>query len=127
PEEFREHAAAGRVGHTGLAESIALIARGLGRHVEPGSVEEALAPVIAQMPLDSALGLIRPDCVAGIHQTAAWQGDDLRIELDLTMQVGVEHSRDTVSIDGPVQLHLKIPGAVPGDSATVATLLNHIN
>lgn len=126
PEHFRELAAAGKIGHEGLPESIALLAAGLGRKVENGSIQVTLDPVIAQKATASALGLIQPGMVAGIHNVGRWSGDGLTIELDLTMAVGTPEPRDVVKLEGPVGLTLKIPGGLPGDSATVAALLNHI-
>ena len=46
------------------------------------------------------------------------------IELDLTMAIGAEEAQDRIEIAGPVPLTAIIPGATPGDSATVAALIN---
>lgn len=127
PEKFRELAAQGKIGHEGLPESIAMIAAGLGRRVPPGAIEITLDPVIAEKPTPSALGLIEPGLVAGIHNTGKWSGDGIAIELDLTMAVGTPNPGDRVTLEGPVQLNLHIPGGVPGDSATVAALVNHVH
>ncbi len=123
---FNELMAAGKIGHEGLPESVAMIAAGMGRSAAPGSIEVGLEPVIASKPTSSALGLIQPGFVSGIHNTAQWSGDGLSIHMDLTMAVDLPDPRDTVTLEGPVQLRLKIPGGIPGDSATVAALLNHI-
>jgi 4-hydroxy-tetrahydrodipicolinate reductase len=48
----------------------------------------------------------------------------LSIELDLTMAVGAEDPQDRVELSGPVPLTLIIPGSTPGDTATVAALIN---
>ena len=126
PEKFHQRAEAGEVGHVGLGESLALLAAGLGRSVEPGSIDEQLHPVLAETPTASSLGLITPGSVAGARHLATWRDTNLVIELELTMAVGLTDPVDRVKLEGPVQLCLKIPGSVPGDSATVATLLNHI-
>jgi 2,4-diaminopentanoate dehydrogenase len=123
-EQFRELAAAGRMGHRGLAESAAMLAAGLGRKVEPGSVVELLEPVVTDRVCPCELGLIEPGRVAGMRNIARWEGDGLEIELDLTMAVGVEDAADRIEFDGPVHLRMRIPGATPGDSATVAMLVN---
>lgn len=123
---FRELAADRAIGHKGLAESVALLAAGLNRRVEPGSVHETLEPVIAEQSLDSALGTIQPGLVRGMHNVGVWENDGLRIELDLTMAVGEESPKDKILIEGPVHLKLVIPGSLPGDSATVAALVNQI-
>lgn len=123
---FREKAAKGEIGHVGLAESVALLAAGLGRCVEPGSVEEKIEPMIAQEAVTSAIGLIGPGEVTGVHQVARWRGHDLTIELDLRMAVGLAETYDRITLEGPVRLCSKIPGGIPGDSATVAALVNHV-
>jgi 4-hydroxy-tetrahydrodipicolinate reductase len=127
PEKFRELAAQAKIGHEGMPESIAMIAAGLGRRAAPGSIQVALEPVIADKPTPSALGLVEPGMVAGIHNTGRWSGDGLTVELDLTMAVGTPDPGDRIILEGPVQLTLHIPGGLPGDSATVAALVNHVH
>lgn len=126
PGRFQELKARGAIGHAGLCESAALLVAGLGREAAPGSVEEMLEPVIADRHFNSSRGPIEPGFVAGIRNRAVWRGEGLEVELDLTMAVGVEDPHDRIQIEGPVQLELRLPGAVPGDSATVAVMLNLI-
>ncbi|HEX7009041.1 MAG TPA: Gfo/Idh/MocA family oxidoreductase [Phycisphaeraceae bacterium] len=126
PETFHQLAQQDKVGYAGLAESVALIAAGVGRHAAPGSIEETLEPVLAERAIPSPLGLVSPGEVAGLRNTARWQGQGVQIELDLTMAVGLADPQDRIILEGPVPVCLKIPGALPGDSATVAALLNHI-
>lgn len=125
---FELAAREGTVGHDGLAESVAMIAAGLGCRVEPGSIEQSIEPVIADRPTQSLLGLVGPGEAAGLHQIARWSDAQrpLAIELDLTMAVDLPDPKDKVHIDGPVQIAMKINGGLPGDSATVAALLNHV-
>lgn len=125
-ESFKALAAENKLGHQGLAESVAMLGAGLGRTVAPGSVSETLEPVVADTARPSALGVIQPGQVAGVHHVATWEGEGLRIELDLTMAVGVADPVDKIRLQGPVNLCLKIPGAIPGDSATVASVLNNL-
>lgn len=126
PEQFHQKAASRcRPGHVGLAESLAMLAAGLGRRVEYGSIQLTLEPVIAQQAIHSALGLVEPGRVAGVHQQARWSDDQLSLELDLTMAVGLPDPKDVIEINGPVALRCKVPGGVPGDSATVAMLVNY--
>jgi len=125
-DEFGALARAGKIGHMGIAESVALLAAGLGCQVPPGSVTVTLEPVLAEQPMQSALGLIEPGQVTGIHNTAQWQNERLRVELDLTMAVGTPDPIDVVELEGPVHVRLKIPGGLPGDSATVAAMINHL-
>jgi 2,4-diaminopentanoate dehydrogenase len=125
PQAFAERAKAGKIGHMGLGESVAMIAAGLGRKVQPGSVDVTLEAVLADRPIASAVGLIEPGRVAGIHNVGRWSGEGLAIELDLTMAVGLTDPKDVVELNGPVQLRMQIAGGIPGDSATVAALVNY--
>jgi len=124
PEQFQAKAACGKLGHQGIAESVALLAAGLGHHVMLDQVTVHLEPVIADRPIPSGLGLIDPGRVTGMRNTAHWTDGELTIDLDLTMAVGLGDTRDTVEIDGPVPLKFTVNGGLPGDSATVAMLLN---
>ena len=123
-ERFNELKAAGKIGHVGLPESVAMLGAGLGLRIAPGTIVETLEPVIADQPTPSAMGLIEPGMVAGIHNTASWQDQGVLLSLDLWMAVGLNDPKDVIEIEGPVQLRMKIPGSIPGDSATVAILVN---
>jgi len=125
PEEFEARARTGRLGHMGLTESVALLAAGLGREAQPGSIRVTLDPVLATRAIPSSLGLIEPGRVAGMRNTASWEGQGLTIDLDLTMALGLADPADTIEVSGPVTLKLQVPGGVPGDSATVAAMLNY--
>lgn len=121
---FDELKAKGAIGHKGLAESIAMIGAGLGREVKPGSVKEDLVPLTTDKPIESGLGTIQPGQVRGMHNTGSWSGDGLTIELDLIMACAEPNPRDEIQIGGPVPLTVQVPGSTPGDSATVAALIN---
>ena len=124
PEHFKGLAAKGAIGHMGIRESVALIAAGLGRTAEPGSVKTTLDPVIAEREMDSLMGKIKPGMVCGMRNTASWSGGNLTIDLDLVMAIGAKDPQDRVELAGPVPLTAIIPGATPGDTATVASLIN---
>jgi hypothetical protein len=123
-EEFAALKAKGEIGHQGIAESVAMIAAGLGRVAKAGSVQVGLDPVMADREVPSAMGPIKAGQVRGMHNTAHWSDGQLTVELDLTMAVGEKESKDVVEIDGPVPLKLEIHGGTPGDTATVAALVN---
>ena len=123
-EHFNGLKKEGKIGHKGLAESIAMIAAGLGRTVAPGSVKEELVPLTTDKEITSGLGVIKPGQVRGMHNTGSWSGDGLTIELDLIMACAEPNPRDEIQIGGPVPLTVQVPGATPGDSATVAALIN---
>ncbi len=123
-EQFQQRAAAGKMGHQGLAESVALVAAGLGHEVSPGAVTVALEPVVTSKPLTSALGMIEPGRVSGMRNTAHWADDHLSVDMDLAMAVGLEEPKDFIELGGPVAVKFKVICGLPGDSATVAILLN---
>lgn len=123
-EEFNGLKAQGKIGHMGIGESVAMIAAGLGREAKPKDVKIGLEPVIAKKKMASLLGDILPGKVCGMNNTASWSGKGLTIELDLTMAVGTEDEKDQVELSGPVPLTLIIPGSTPGDTATVAAMVN---
>src|SRR5262245_11633566 len=87
-DEFNDLKAQNAIGHMGIAESVALIAAGLGRKVKKGTVKVGLEPLLADQPMDSLLGRIESGKVRGMQNTASWSGDGLSIELDLIMALG---------------------------------------
>jgi hypothetical protein len=113
-----------KIGHMGIAESVAMIAAGLGREAKLKDIRITLEPVIAKKRTQSLLGPIEIGMVSGMRNTAKWLKNGLKIELDLTMAVGAEDAQDRVELNGPVTLTAVIPGSTPGDSATVAALIN---
>ncbi len=123
-EHFNSLAQQGKIGHKGLGESVALLAAGLGQRAALDQIAETLDPVVADKPLDSALGRIEAGQVRGIHNVGRWKNELLEIELDLTMAVGEPNPIDSVDLDGPVPLTIQVPGGTPGDTATVASMIN---
>jgi len=123
-EQFAALKERNEIGHQGLAESVAMIAAAFGRDAKPGTVDVTLDPVITDREIPSAMGMIKPGQVRGMHNVGRWSDSHLSIELDLTMAVGLTDPKDFVEITGPVPLKLEIPGGTPGDTATVAALVN---
>jgi 4-hydroxy-tetrahydrodipicolinate reductase len=123
-EHFNGLAREGKIGHMGIAESVAMLAHGLGREIRKGDVKVTLDPVVADREMPSLLGTIKPGQVCGMHNTAKWSGHGLSIDLDLIMAIGTKDPHDLIEIGGPVPLKLRIEGGTPGDSATVASLVN---
>jgi len=124
-EEFAQKAAGGRMGHIGLAESLHMLAAGLGWELE--DVTDTLEPVLAGQQITTPHVTVQPGQVAGIHQVARGRtAGGQTVELDLSMYVGAPNPRDEVRIDGDPGAHLLIPGGVFGDSATVAIVANAV-
>jgi 4-hydroxy-tetrahydrodipicolinate reductase len=123
-EYFNALARDGKIGHMGIAESVAMLAAGLGREVKKGDVKVTLDPVVASREMSSLLGTITEGQVCGMRNTANWSGDGLTIDMELVMALGTKEPHDLIELDGPVPLRLRIEGGTPGDSATVASLVN---
>ena len=123
-EQFESLAKQGKIGHMGIGESVAMIAAGLGRDAKIKDVRITLEPVIANRAMSSRLGKIKNGMVSGMRNTASWRGKGLKIQLDLTMAIGADDPEDRVEISGPAPLVAIIPNSTPGDSATVAALIN---
>jgi 4-hydroxy-tetrahydrodipicolinate reductase len=112
-DEFMKGVADGRIGHVGLAESIAMIADALGWELE--RITEEIEPV-----MEGAT-------VKGLHQVAqGLQAGRSTITLDLTMAVGASNPRDTVVMDSDPPMNVTVAGGTHGDVATCAIAVNAI-
>jgi 4-hydroxy-tetrahydrodipicolinate reductase len=123
--EFNSLAAQGKMGHVGLTESAALIARGMGWRWE--KIEQKTEPVVADREIRTEFVHVAPGQVAGVRNTA-WaivEGSE-RIRLELQMYVGAPEPQDEITIHGDPNMVVRIPGGTPGDIATVAILVNAI-
>jgi 4-hydroxy-tetrahydrodipicolinate reductase len=113
-EEFQAGVAARRLGHVGLGESAAMVARGLRLPID--EVPETLSPVVG------------PDGrVQGLHQTARVMSAGRQVvELDLTMAVDAPSPHDRIVIEGDPSIDVRIEGGFQGDRATVGTVVNAV-
>jgi 4-hydroxy-tetrahydrodipicolinate reductase len=111
--EFAQGVASGKIGHVGLAESIAMIADALGWTLD--TLSEDIEPVI-----DGA-------AVRGLHQVAyGLRGGRPAITLDLTIAVGAPNPRDTIIMDSDPPINVTVAGGTHGDVATCAIAVNAI-
>lgn len=124
PEQFDELKKQNRIGHMGLPESVVMVAQGLGRHPLKSEIQVSLEPVIADQPIDCALGTVQPGQVCGMRNVGTYAGGGIEIELDLTMALASPDPRDEIEIVGERTLRTIIPGSTHGDTATVAALVN---
>jgi hypothetical protein len=114
-EAFHVGVAERRLGHVGLAESAALVARGLGLPI--GAIEEAIDPVV-----DAHTGR-----VLGVRQLASVQAGGVeRVRLELTMAVGARDPHDRIVIEGDPPLDVRVEGGYAGDRATVGAVVNAV-
>lgn len=125
PEDFRAKFAAGRAGHAGFRESVALIAHALGWTLD--AIEETCEPVIAETRLATQFFDVARGQTRGLHQRALGLVDGTpRITLNLVMALNEPDPHDTLIVRGRPRLQLTLPGGVAGDDATVATLINTV-
>lgn len=120
-EEFAEGVAARKLGHVGLTESAAMIAVGLGLPV--GEISETIEPVLAAKETEG----VPAGRVLGLHQIAQVRAEgEIKVELDLTMAVGVSEAFDRIEIQGDPPVSLTVAGGFHGDRATVGCVVNAI-
>ncbi|MAX27694.1 MAG: dihydrodipicolinate reductase [Phycisphaeraceae bacterium] len=127
PETFQSLFQQGKAGHAGFCESAALLAHSMGWHVTADDIVETLEPVVADKPIKTEHVTVEPGQTRGLHQMVKvmYKGE-LVIDLDLTMALCEETPHDTVTIEGAPNLTLTFPDGVPGDQATVASLINSV-
>lgn len=114
---------AGRAGHAGLRESLALIAHTMGWTLN--SIETRSEPVVADREIRTEFFVVTAGQVCGIHQRARGSvGGVERILLEIRMYLLAPTPHDTIEITGRPNLRRTIPGGIPGDKATVAALIN---
>ncbi len=125
PEEFRAEVEAGRLGHVGFPESVAMIASGLGWDLE--RTEQTVEPVIAEREIKTTEVAVTAGEVCGLRQQVrGWIGGEPRIELRLEAYLGAPEPTDLVRLEGVPELELRIPGGTHGDLATVASVVNYL-
>lgn len=124
-EEFNKLIEAGTLKHVGLAESIAMIAAGLGW--ELNNITETIEPVILDNEVSSDFVIVKPGQAAGVKQVGyGWKDGKKLITLDFQAHIGAEESYDTVYITGTPNMEVTIKGGTHGDLATAAIVVNSV-
>ena len=124
-EEFNALVQAGTLRHVGLAESIAMIAAGLGWELD--DITETIEPVLAEAEVHTEFVTVKAGQVAGVKQVGYGMrdGNEL-ITLDFQACVGAKESYDAVYITGTPNMEVVIKGGLHGDIATAAIVVNAI-
>lgn len=122
-EEFKERVAAGALRHVGLAESIAMIASGLGWELD--QITESIEPIVAKARVKTNFVTVEPGQAAGVRQVGRGirAGEELII-LEFEASVGAPESYDAVYITGTPDMEVIIKGGTHGDIATAAMVVN---
>jgi 4-hydroxy-tetrahydrodipicolinate reductase len=125
PDDFRAKFAAGKAGHAGFQQSVALLAHAMGWKLD--EIRESCEPVVATSRVVTKFFDVAPGQSLGIHQKCVGlSGGETRIKLDLQMYLDAPLPHDAIVIKGRPELNLVLNGGVAGDDATVAALINII-
>ena len=123
PVAFRAKLLAGQAGHAGLRESVALVAHALGWKLD--EIAATGEPVIAEKNIRTRFFDVAAGQTCGIHQRAmgVLAGRE-KIALDIKMYLEAPAPHDAIRITGRPDLDVTINGGVPGEDATIASLIN---
>jgi hypothetical protein len=125
PDEMRRLFAAGKAGHAGFLESLALLEHAMGWTFNESY--ELFEPVVAPYEITTKFFTVKKGQCCGIHQTViAKTGSAQRVHMDLKMYLDAKDPHDAIKISGEPPLEVRINGGIAGDSATVASLVNAI-
>jgi 4-hydroxy-tetrahydrodipicolinate reductase len=124
-DEFERRVREGGVRHVGLAESIAMIAAGLGWKLE--RVTDEIRPRLADERVASDYLTVEPGQVCGIVQEGiGYREGRPAIVLRLEAYLGAPESYDAVTIDAVPPIAMRIQGGLHGDVATASIVVNSI-
>jgi len=123
PAKFRRLFKAGKAGHAGLKESLALIAHCL--NWKARNIVETGDAVVADHDIRTKYLEVKKGQTCGLHQRAeAKVNGKTCLTLDLKMYLDAKDPHDAVQIEGEPPLDVIINGGVAGDQATVAAVVN---
>lgn len=129
-EEFEERKAAGKMtGHVGFAESVQMIADGIGWEID--KFEQDMKPIITEVDRKSPHGFAKAGNLAGIAMTAEGYVDGVaRIHMDHPQQIEPEQvgisTGDYVIIKGSPNVNMANSPEIEGGIGTYAMCVNMI-
>jgi 4-hydroxy-tetrahydrodipicolinate reductase len=125
PAQFQAKVENGSVRHVGLAESISMIAKGLGWKID--RITDEIQPRVARAAVSSEFLTVEAGRVAGIVQDGVGYRDGKPvIVLHMEAYLGAPESFDAIRIKGSPAINSKITGGVHGDIATASMVVNSI-
>jgi len=124
-EQFQTKVEDTSVRHVGLAESISMIAMGLGWKLD--RITDEIKPKIADTAVSSEFLTVDAGKVCGIIQDGVGYRDGKPvITLHMEAYLGAPESYDAVRVKGSPNINSKISGGVHGDVATASMVVNSI-
>jgi 4-hydroxy-tetrahydrodipicolinate reductase len=115
----------GTLRHVGLGESLHFLSHYVGLPIERW--EEDISPVKADRDMASGVGPVSRGQVCGVRQVARGFRDEKTVlHLEFQAAIGQHEPHDRIVIEGDPRLEVVIPGAVHGDTATCAIVVNAI-
>jgi len=129
-EEFDKGVADGTLaGHVGFAESIGMIADGLGLEVD--KVEQQMKPIVTSIDRKSPYGFAAAGRLAGVNMTG--QGlKDGKVVIDMIHPQQIEpemegtHTGDYIVLEGSPRIDMQITPEINGGIGTIAMCVNCI-
>jgi 2,4-diaminopentanoate dehydrogenase len=124
-EQFQTRVEDTSVRHVGLAESISMIAHGLGWKLD--RITDEIKPKIADKPVSSEFLTVDAGLCCGIVQDGVgYRNGQPIITLHMEAYLGAPESYDAVRVKGSPNINSKITGGVHGDVATASMVVNSI-
>jgi 4-hydroxy-tetrahydrodipicolinate reductase len=125
--EFQARAREGRIGHVGLRESAALVAKALGWPVQMDRIGHSLTPVVAEQDVWSDEVRVAAGQVCGAEESVEIRPTpETSVELLLRMSLGAPGEYDEVRIEGVPPMVVRIEGGIHGDKGTAGCTANVI-
>ncbi len=121
-ESFNAAVAQREIRHVGLAESVGLVARGLGWQLD--EIMETIEPIVATQRVVTDHLIVEPNFVTGVRQfgRGLYAGED-KVILELEMALDAPEAYDEAWIEGTPDLHSMVKG-IHGDISTAAVVAN---
>lgn len=113
-----------KIGHVGLIESGHLIAKALDWKICENE-DISIEPTFTNVPISTPLVELKEGDINGLHQVyKAETPEGYRINLDLTMSLGIQQKDEIIISNKDLSQRLIVPDGVFGDTATAAAVIN---
>lgn len=123
--QFASKVKEGTLRHVGLGESLHFLSHYASIPIERW--EEDISPVKADRDMTSGVGPVARGKICGVRQVArGFRDEQTVLHLEFQAAIGQHEPHDRIVIEGDPHLDLLIPGAVHGDTATCAIVVNAI-